>query len=59
MGDIKHRFTRDNLWDISSMILEGMNWGDIKHDSRVHNLWECGREISDMALGNKFGRYPA
>ena len=47
MGDIKHSFRVYTLWDISSIILQGINWGDIKHDFRVYNLWE----ISSIALG--------
>ena len=69
MGDIKRSFRGYDLWDISIIILQGINWADIKDDSRVHKLWDissiilggiiCGSvwEISSMALGRYFGRH--
>ena len=56
MGDFKHSFRRDNLWDISSVILEGINWEDIKHGFEGYNLWD----ISSMILEGKIcGTYQA
>ena len=48
MGDIKHEFRRNNLWEISSIILEGINWEIIKHGFRGYDLWD----ISSIALGD-------
>ena len=38
MGDIKHEFRENNLWEISSMNLGEINWEDIKHGSKGYNL---------------------
>ena len=47
MADIKQEFSGNNLWEISSIILEGINWEKIKHGFRGYNL--C--DISSMILG--------
>ena len=47
MADIKQEFSGNNLWEISSIILEGINWENIKHGFRGYNL--C--DISSMILG--------
>ena len=47
MADIEQEFSGNNLWEISSIILEAINWENIKHGFRGYNL--C--DISSMILG--------